>query len=427
MTEALFRQQACQALASSHLGAVRIAPMPATRVIVATAVSVGLLLVGLLIGAEFTRKARVPGLVVPVAGLLTLQAPSTGAIAKRHVNEGDFVQAGQLLFELTTDHAASQGHTAALLSQSLAQRESTLWAERQSRREAIEQRTRALMDRERALALEAQHAQAEAELAHRRALLSQQQLERITQLAREGFVAQSQVQARQEETLELQARAQSVRRNETAMRRELQSVTAERQAQQTHLKTEMAQSDRAMAALSQDRTEMEARRTWRITASQAGRITAVHVHLGSAVQAGQALATWVPQPDASTPTALQVDLFAPSRTSGFVKPGQQVMLRYAAYSHAKYGMGRGTVVAVARTPTNPRDLPAGHQDALQSSAQSNEPLYRIQVRLDEPGVHAHGQQLEIRPGMVLEAHIHQDRRALWEWLFEPLLALRALS
>ena len=59
--------------------------------------------------------------------------------------------------------------------------------------------------------------------------------------------------------------------------------------------------------------------------------------------------------------------------------------------------------------------------------QSNEPLYRIQVRLDEPGVHAHGQQLEIRPGMVLEAHIHQDRRALWEWLFEPLLALRALS
>jgi membrane fusion protein len=413
MTEALFRQQACQALASSHLGAVRIAPMPATRVIVATAVSVGLLLVGLLIGAEFTRKARVPGLVVPVAGLLTLQAPSTGAIAKRHVNEGDFVQAGQLLFELTTDHAASQGHTAALLSQSLAQRESTLWAERQSRREAIEQRTRALMDRERALALEAQHAQ--------------QQLERITQLAREGFVAQSQVQARQEETLELQARAQSVRRNETAMRRELQSVTAERQAQQTHLKTEMAQSDRAMAALSQDRTEMEARRTWRITASQAGRITAVHVHLGSAVQAGQALATWVPQPDASTPTALQVDLFAPSRTSGFVKPGQQVMLRYAAYSHAKYGMGRGTVVAVARTPTNPKDLPAGHQDALQSSAQSNEPLYRIQVRLDEPGVHAHGQQLEIRPGMVLEAHIQQDRRALWEWLFEPLLALRALS
>lgn len=425
MSEALFRQQACQALASGHLGAVRVAPMPARRAIVAVAISVGLMLGGLLVGAEFTRKARVPGLVVPVQGMLTLQAPSTGVIAKRHVNEADFVHAGQLLFELTTDHAASQGHAAALLMQSLAMRESTLWAERQSRREAIAQRQRALADRERALSVEAQHAQAEAELAQHRSALSQQQLERVKQLAREGFIAESQVQTRQEEALELQARAQAARRNEASMRREMQSVAAERLAQETHLRTETAQSDRALAALSQDRTEAEARRTWRITAPQSGRITAVHVNLGAAVQSGQALATWVPQQEANAPAALQVDLYAPSRTSGFVRPGQQVTLRYAAYSHAKFGMGRGTVISVARTPTNPKDLPAGHQDALLSSAQANEPLYRIQVRLDDTGVHAQGQRLEVRPGMALEAHVHQDRRALWEWLFEPILALRA--
>ena len=427
MSEALFRQQVCQAVASSHLGVVRVAPMPARRAIVAAALGVGLILIGLLVGAQFTRKARAPGLVVPVAGLLTLQAPSTGVITQRHVNEGDFVHPGQLLFELTTDHVASQGHTAALLTQSLALRESTLWAERQSRREAVEQRQRALADRERALSVEVQLAQSEAELAQRRAALSQQQVERIRQLAREGFVAESQVQTRQEEALELQARAQAVSRNEATLRREMQSVAAERQTQHTHLRTEMAQADRALVALSQDRTEAEARRTWRITASQAGRITAVHVQLGAAVQSGQAMATWVPQQEASAPTALQVHLFAPSRTSGFVKPGQQVMLRYAAYSHAKYGMGRGTVVAVAGTPTNPKDLPAGHQEALLSSAQSNEPLYRIQVRLDDEGPHAHGQRLEVRPGMALEAHILQDRRALWEWLFEPLLAFRSMA
>jgi membrane fusion protein len=59
-----------------------------------------------------------------------------------------------------------------------------------------------------------------------------------------------------------------------------------------------------------------------------------------------------------------------------------------------------------------------------SAAQTQEAMYRIKVRLAQQGIQAYGQTHPLKPGMTLEADIVQDHRTLWEWMFEPLLALR---
>jgi membrane fusion protein len=38
---------------------------------------------------------------------------------------------------------------------------------------------------------------------------------------------------------------------------------------------------------------------------------------------------------------------------------------------------------------------------------------------------AFGETHLLRPGMTLEADVIQDVRGIWEWLFEPLLAIHA--
>jgi hypothetical protein len=38
---------------------------------------------------------------------------------------------------------------------------------------------------------------------------------------------------------------------------------------------------------------------------------------------------------------------------------------------------------------------------------------------------AFGQAHSLRPGMTLEADVIHDVRGIWEWVFEPLLAIRA--
>ena len=74
------------------------------------------------------------------------------------------------------------------------------------------------------------------------------------------------------------------------------------------------------------------------------------------------------------------------------------------------------------TPISPQELPPGQSAALLQAAQSSEPLYRIKVKLDAQTLSAYGKQQLLKPGMALEADVIQDRRAVWEWVFEPILA-----
>lgn len=424
MTLPLFRQEVQDAQSAQYLGSIRIGRNPRH----ATVAAVSLLLAGALVAfaawGQVTRKARIPGLLVSALGTLQLTAAATGIVAERRVNEGDFVLAGQLLFVLGTDRAGAQGNTAALVAQSLQQRRQMFEAERGLRELQSRQRQQALADRLRALALETTQAEAEAQFADRRVALAAKSVERYQQLAGNGFVSDVQAQVKQEELIDLQARAQAAQRTVAALQREQAVLRAEQTAVVTQMQTDLTQIDRNLAALAQDSTENDARRQLVVVAPQAGMVTALHAALGSAVQAGQTLATLVPQTLASEATALQAELYAPSRTAGFVQPGHEVWLRYAAFPYQKFGMARGSVVSVSRTPVNPQELPPGQAQALMAAAQANEPLYRIKVTLASQRVQAFGQEQALKPGMTLEADVVQERRAVWEWIFEPVLALR---
>ena len=160
-----------------------------------------------------------------------------------------------------------------------------------------------------------------------------------------------------------------------------------------------------------------------------GMVTARTFSVGQGVQAGHTLLTLIPQTlqDAANgqPAELRAQLYAPSRTAGFIEPGQTVWLRYAAYPYQTFGMAPGEIEAVSRTPINPQDLPAGQAQALLAAAQVNEPLYRIDVRIQHQHIVAYGERQWLKPGMALEADVIQDRRAVWEWVMEPVLAVSA--
>jgi membrane fusion protein len=421
----LFRPEAVQAQTAQHLGGIRIGRNPRFEAVALTALLLGAALVAFAAWGEVARKARVGGLLLPDGGSLQLTALAAGAVQEIAASEGELVQAGQPLITLHTDRAGTAGDTARLVIQALQQRLSTLDAERGLRETQARQRRQALDDRLRALQAEQARADSEAALAERRVALAEKSVQRFQQLAQEGFVADLQAQQRQDEWLDLQAKADAARRGAAALQREQQALRAELAAVATQLHTEQAQLDRSAGALAQEMAEARARERLVVGAPATGVLGTVHVHRGSAVQAGQALATLLPQSGAAEGAELEAQLYAPSRTAGFVQSGQAVWLRYAAYPYQKFGMARGEVRDVSRTPVNPQDLPAGQAQALLQAAQSQEPLYRIRVRLAQQDIEAYGERQPLKPGMALEADVMQDRRAVWEWLLEPVLAMRA--
>jgi membrane fusion protein len=53
-----------------------------------------------------------------------------------------------------------------------------------------------------------------------------------------------------------------------------------------------------------------------------------------------------------------------------------------------------------------------------------EPVYRIDVRLEKQSVSSGNHDFPLRPGMLASADILLEKRTVFEWVFEPVLALR---
>ncbi len=419
----LFRQEVMHAAQAQWLGSLRIGRPPSFAWVTGISLLMAVALVAFSIWGEVTRKAKLPGLLMPTGGLLSVSAPQAGVVSELLVKEGDWLAAGQPVLRLRTERSTAMGDAALLNAQALAQRRQSLETERLLTQQQQRQRQEALHDRLRSLSAEERQAQAELETNRLRANLAAKSLARYEELAKDSFVSSVQLQQKQEELLDVQLRERNAERSLAALQRDIQATQAELRNSETSSRTALAQVDRGLASLSQEFTENDARAGLTLMAAQAGRVSAITIHLGQPVQGGQTLVTLTPESAQQDAPELEAQLYAPSRTAGFVKPGQVVWLRYAAYPYQKFGMAQGTVAAVSQTPIAPQDLPVGQAQALLAAAQSQEPLYRITVNLAQLHINTDGQPQALKAGMSLEADVMQERRAVWEWVLEPVLVV----
>ncbi len=446
----LFRPEALAAHGPQLLGSIRIAAMPGAGVVSGIALGLVALLVAFSLWGQATRKVQVAGVLLPPGGVVQLTSPQAGRLVQLRVDEGQTVRTGDVLAVVDVSVHSDQGNTATLLGQSLQARRLALEQEARGLIEQARQREQTLRDRLRSLRLDITQAEGELEASLGRQAISRQGLQRDEALAAQGFLSNAQVDARHAELLELHTRERQARRNLEALRREAQGVEAETEAVQLQLATQQAQLGRIRASLAQEGTELASRRLLHLTAASDGTVGAVAVRPGHSLQAGQAVLSLLPTEatgqrraliggndpaatngavhaaatTAGAPSALQAQLYAPSRAAGFVAPGQPVWMRLQAFPYQKFGLLPGEVTEVSRTPVQPQDLPAGMAQALMSAAQAQEPLYRITVALHRDSVQAFGQAQPLKAGMILDANVVQERRAIWEWVLEPLLAAR---
>lgn len=424
----LFREEVHAAQAAQWLGSVRLHRPLSFTLVTTAALGMALALVAFAAWGEVNRKARLSGLLVPSQGSLNINAQQSGVLMELPIVEGQTVQAGDVLLVLHTEHRSmlngTLGDTSERAARQIEERQQSLSTERTLRELQRSQREQVLSDRIRSLQAQLRQAEEERGLQQRRVQLARNTLARNEQLAKEGFVAAAQVQSRQEELIDADGRLQSLERQRLALQHDLQALRGERTALEAQLRADLNQIERSRSSLDQEASENAARKSMVITAPYAGTVTALNLKVGQSVQTGQTLTTLVPLADANKAAALQAHLFAPSRTAGFVRPGQTVYLRYAAYPYQKFGLHTGHITAVSATPFAPSELPPNLAQQLVAQAGSNEALYRINVQLDEQDIKAYGETLALKAGLTLEADVLQERRKVWEWVLEPVLAAR---
>ena len=392
-------------------------------------------LLGAVFWGEYTRRAAISGYLIPVAGVVRIHSLQSGRAAIVHVHEDDSVLAGQPLVTVIDERPDSQGHDVRAKGARLIKaRQGNLKSVMQQQRDLFMQTHRGLERRIATLTQEMTQLQAELKTQATRTAFSKTTLKRYSELITKNYISENALQEKQEFVVEQEGRLQALERFHTGLRRELETLQTELAALPMRERTQIAELERNVDIAEQELIELDARRELIVTSPQAGRVSGLTVKLGQVVGTDRPLMMLLPQAIGKE-SELESHLFAQSKDAGFVRVGQQVLLRYSAYPYQKFGHYKGRVIEVSRTPLLPGELPfpiAAKGDisavaglgALMGSAAGTAPVFRIRVTLDKQNARAYGVDQPLQSGMQLEADIMLDTRTLFEWIMEPVFSLR---
>jgi membrane fusion protein len=362
---------------------------------------------------EYTRKARVNGVLAPAQGVMRIVAPQAGVALKVLAHEGERVPIDAPLFVIADTRAnRARIEVGAVLQGSLEARRRALRSQREHVLAALESEQAALGQRQRGLARELELIEGEIDAQRGRLALAGRGLERARRLEDIGFLSTAAREREEEASLEQVSRVETARRARLSLSRESASLEHEIATARSRAQAQVAAIDLQRAALDQEQAERDAQFNATLVAPISGVVGTVLVEPGQVVAAGTTLATLI-----ASDARLEAHLYTPSRSIGFVRDGQAVLLRYLAYPHQKFGSHRARVTAVSKNPLPPGDLGFTPADG------SREPLYRIKAVLEAQTISAYGRPEPLQPGMQVEADVQLDRRRLIEWIFEPLLSL----
>jgi membrane fusion protein len=409
----LFRQEAIDAQREKFLGEATIARPVPFWVFTALAAGTAILLISVAVWGQYTRRERVEGYLALDTGAARVLIPDSGRVTELLVKEGDEIKAGDAMAKVSFDRSIGGGaSTSEAVAQEMQTRRTILEKEQSQWRDLGLQQVEQVRRRVRDLDAELGQIDREMKLQEVRIASAREQLERYKGLANEKrFVSEANLKQKTDEVTDQEIKLQTLRRQRTQVERDLAAAKLDEPAIQLKSRAQVEQVSRQISELQEGLTQVEARRETVIRAPMAGVVTNVAVNRGQSVAADSPLATVLPKG-----SALHIELLVPTRAIGFVKKGQEVVLRYEAFPYERFGQYRGAITDIGRSVWT-----AGERVG---PLQAKEPVYRVDVALERQAVSALGQEFPLRPGMLVNADLLLEKRTLLEWLFEPVIQLK---
>jgi membrane fusion protein len=409
----LFRQEAIDAQRERLLGDVSLARPVPSWIFTLLATGTAAALVAFAFLGEYTRRERVEGFLSLDSGAARLLAPQAGILVDLLVREGDEVEAGTPLARLSLDRSTALGASSAeLVQRELKDRLGTLESEQTQARRLAEQQADQLRRRIADLQKELEQIDGELKLQQARVASAREDMQRTKNLVDEKFLSDSALTAKRNELLDQESRQAQLRRQRLSVERDLGAARGELPTIETRTRAQLDQLLRQRSEVQQDLAQEEARRENVIRAPMAGTVTNIAIARGESVAADAPIATVLPKG-----SGLHAQLLVPTRAVGFIEPGRAVVLRYDAFPFQRFGQYRGTVERISRTVWSPGERVG--------PLTVREPAYRVDVKLERQSVGAGNQEFSLRPGMLVNADILLERKTVFEWVFEPVLDLRA--
>lgn len=416
MSNGIFRKEALLAKSdrNSFYGEIILSSPVSHTLISIFSVALVLIVITFLFFGHYTKRVTVHGELIPEGGTTQIQTAQSGLIKSRSVIEGQKVNAGDILFLLSSDRR-NQKNLALQesIDNTLRNKRNSLVAAIKTTESIHSHEMEALRNNATTLKRERENLDEQISLAVRKMDLSEKSVERYKGLVEQGYIAQEQYELKQEELLEQRIRLKDLERNRadvdhryTTIVRDISSIPLT----QLNVREELS---RNLQTIDQELVENEAKYEVVVVAPSSGIITAIRGEVGQTAKSDEVLAAIIP-----LESKFQARLYIPSRAIGFIRKGASVGIRYQSFPYQKFGQAGGKVLDISEAPLLPDEVPS-----LANVEPNKESMYRVTIELERQYIKAYGEPVSLRAGMLLEADVMVDRRKLYEWIVEPIYSI----
>ncbi len=379
--------------------------------------------------AQVDELARARGEIEPAGNVQSLQTEEGGTVGVLYVEDGEFVTRGQniadfVVSDLERDLAQAQTRMASFAIE--LERLGAFVEEREPDFIPFSERPR--MVAEARATYRAQVSARDAALAAKRNEVEQQQatlkgvegelrlldrelaearakLKRVEEGVSKGLISRLQLSEERQQVSELELRRSDARSRAESLRNAIESIESDLERIRAEFtkdaSTERSQIVEQMRELEADLTALNAREGRRLLVAP---IDGVVISLpetreGAVVPPGGTIAQIVPV-DGEILMEAQV---AP-RDIGFVRPGQQALVKFDAFDYSRFGAVEGIVTQVSPT--------------TYKMPETGAPYYKVRVSLATSYVGS--QERRLIPGMTGEVDIATGRKSVLQFILKPV-------
>lgn len=153
-----------------------------------------------------------------------------------------------------------------------------------------------------------------------------------------------------------------------------------------------------------------------LQAPQDGTVKDLATHtVGTVVQPGAIMLTLVPKGD-----PLRAEVWVSNEDIGFVRPGQEVKLKFAPYPFQKYGMAYGKVETVSADAADQNTQGNSAAPAMDGTGKPQPLRYKALIVLQAMHLTAAGERFPLSVGMQTHAEILLGKRSVMAYLLSPV-------
>jgi len=372
---------------------------------------IAVVIVILMFNANFKRKVTLVGAVNSIAGQYNVYPLKSGYVTQSWVTEQMKVSKGQSLFEVTSEVHTKSGDSITELKNKILSSIESLKSEIVRSTEIYNNEFEELSQL--AVFLEKQQQELDNQL-----LLQQDVANMLLGLVKgqrelvdKKFISASQMQAKEQEYARALTDLSELKYSKIAMLKERRSVAEKLSSIKLKHENDIARVEREISSLQQKLFELEIQNEKIVIAPEDGIVTALSINAGESVQSDTLAMVIIP-----LNVKWHVEVYATSTDVGFIRAGNPVQLRYAAYPYQRFGLYSGSVKHVSKA--------AVKGSSIDSRLPQSDYFYKVTVELDEQCILAYGKCEPLQAGMGVSASIETERRTLIEWALDPLYTIK---